>query len=489
MNDKRIKHTLLSALATLLLFSCSQEELPGVDNADEDSGILFFTSLPGVQTRSADNIDNTTIKDGFNVSAGWLENLDAAGKPSMYFENELVKQTAGMGEAFRSDKCRWPSNKGANNGKLRFFAFYPSLDVLSDSAGIDRNSGYFQLTYNLSEDKTRYEYWIKKFKVSKDITRHSDFVTATKEGSKTDNLYSGVNLSLQHQLSRIILEAYGSSEAYDVEIAGVRIGGIATESDFSFEGVPVNYKDWNSTKVGRWIGVGQNRGCVEYIFRKGDTVVPIGKGRKHETYETAVSIMGNGGSALVIPYDYYVWKDYSNKENRQQDYLYLSVLLRVKEKATPNNTLLYPYIEGTDIKPSATPPATAGKMNVVYLSIETETGKVMRRVYKKGSDFYTSPDCSAASLYNVPKTEDVRNYGWASAVPNTGNDPQIRWNPGYQYYYRLDYSNGIGVQDPADALPGKPIIAPVDVTGTKKQWHEVKDYENVDITDVEFTIK
>ena len=496
MNDKKIKYTLLPALAALLLFSCSQEDLPGVDSTEEDSEILFFTSMPGVESRSDNVIDDNSIKNGFYVSAASLDSLEANGRPTIRFKQEMVTHTEGMGDAFRSNNCRWPSNKGNKEGRLRFFAYYPSFKNLSESAGLSedyKEKGYFALEYNTTGTGTnaKHEYWIKKFKVNEDIAMHSDFVTATVDGSKTQNLYSGVQLKLQHQLSKITLEAYGSSESYDVEIAGVRIGGIATECDFNFEGTPPRVFDYTLTRVGNWTDVNQKKGCVEYIFREGDFVVPVGKGRNNETYDKAVSIMGKGGHAMVIPYDYYVWT-YNKNENKDNAQLYFSVLLRVKERLTPQKTLLYPYIEGADIKPSTNPPTTAAKMNVVYLSVETATGKVMKRVYKSGKNFYTKPDCSAASLYVVPATEDVRNYGWAAAVPSTGVDPQMRWNPGFQYFYRLNYTAGVGVQDPADALPGKPIISPIEVTGSQAaKWHTVKGYDNVEIKDkdVNFTIE
>lgn len=490
MNDKRIKYIGLLFLSALLLSSCASEEpmFRGV-TADDDE-ILFFTSLPGVQSRSYADIDKNSVKNGFDVSAACLDSVTATGDtiPIGYFSTQLVKQTEGMGEAFRSDGCRWPANKGKKNGTLRFFAFFPSRAVLRDSAGVDRNdNNYFKLEYTKNE-KGAIEYWMKRFKVNKDINRHSDFVTATAEGSKTDNLYSGVNLTFQHQLSKIILKAFSSSDTYDVEIAGVRIGGIATESDFSFEGEPVNFQNWNSTKIGRWIGVNQTKGCVEYIFRedkfdedgkllfKGDTVVSINKENCPSDSTKSASIMGRGGPALVIPYDYSVW-DYSNNKTTGKDYLYFSVLLRVKERAT-DKTLLYPYIEGENMTSSE----TTDNMHVVYLSIETDTGKVMKRVYKKGSDFFEDPEFS--KKYEKPVTEDIRNYGWASAIPPTGNDPKIRWNPGYQYIYLLRYSKGIGVQDPDDVFPGKPIIAPIEVTVTGTTWHTVKDFdkgENLDL--------
>ncbi|MDE6019256.1 MAG: fimbrillin family protein [Muribaculaceae bacterium] len=494
MNDKRTIYiyTGLLFLSAFLLSSCSQEDTIVRAVTEDDSEILFYTSLPDIETRSADDIDKNSIKNGFDVSAACLDSVTPGGYhlPIEYFSSQKVMQTPGMGEAFRSNSCRWSSNKGGKAGKLRFFAFYPSREVLRDSAGIfgDERENFFRLEYT-NTNKDTIEYWMKSFKVNKDIAKHSDFVTATTEGSKTDNLYSGVNLTLQHQLSRIILEAFSNSESYDVEIAGVRIGGIAIESDFSFEGIPVNFKNWNWTKIGRWIGVNQKKDVVEYIYRDGDRVITINK-ENNPDESKAVSLMGKGGPALVIPYDYGVWWEYAKKPNKDHSLLYFSVLLRVKEKLTENHTLLYPYIEGANLNSSVT--VTANNMKVVYLSIKTATGEVMKRVYKKGSNFYTDPNCSDSSLYSVPIGEEIRNYGWASAIPYIDGAKTQRWNPGYQYIFQLDFSKGIGVQDPDDALPGRVIIYPIEVTGSQAAtWHTVKNYDNVEIKDgdVNFTIE
>ena len=454
---------------------------------EDDSGIVFITSLPGIETRSDDHIDGESIKKGFYVSAANLDSLEANGRPTIYFKQELVSYTEGMGNAFRSKNCRWPSNKDSKDGKLRFFAYYPSFKTLRDSAGLtDNDKGYFELEYNTtgSGSSAKHEYWIKKFKVNEDIARHSDFVTGTVDGSKTDNLYSGVNLTLQHQLSRIDVRAYCASESYNVEIAGVRVGGIATECDFNFEGT--GHPAWCNTKVGKFTGTNMKKGLTEYIYRKGDTVITIGSGN-HETEASSVSIMGEGGRAMVIPQNYPRWK-YSNYVYPSTQPLYFSVLLRVKEKATTDNKLIYPYVEGSVIQGSV----KTDEMKVVYLSVEKETGKVIRRVYMQGTSFYKDKNCSADSVYSVPEGAEVRNYGWAAVVPYSGGDATANyhlWNPGCDYIYRLNYTSGIGVQDPQDVLPGRPIIAPIEVTGTEEPWHTVNDYVDVEVKDVTFKIE
>ena len=113
MNGKITTYLGLLSLSTLMLSSCSQEDPMPNGKMEDDSGIVFITSLPGIETRSDDHIDGESIKKGFYVSAANLDSLEANGRPTIYFKQELVSYTEGMGNAFRSDNCRWPSNKGS----------------------------------------------------------------------------------------------------------------------------------------------------------------------------------------------------------------------------------------------------------------------------------------------------------------------------------------------------------------------------------------
>ncbi|MDE6637797.1 MAG: hypothetical protein K2K32_06140, partial [Muribaculaceae bacterium] len=100
MNYKRIKYIGLFFLSALLLSSCSKEDQVDIGLTDNESEILFFTSMPGVETRSAADIDKNSIKNGFDVSAARLDSI--IGKdtiPIEHFSTQRVFQTEGMGEA------------------------------------------------------------------------------------------------------------------------------------------------------------------------------------------------------------------------------------------------------------------------------------------------------------------------------------------------------------------------------------------------------
>lgn len=469
----------------LLLFSCSQEELPGVAGGADNSGIVFRVALPAAETRSYDTTVAGDLNGGFYVSAICPEDDAAAGNAlNPYFTEQFAIQLERRPGYFgmfnpSSEQWVWPTTRHGKQGKLRFFAFYPSREELKQSAGVASNSEYFELKNNSKKNGSvvTYDYRIAKFKVNKEITRHVDFVTATTEGSRKKDEDSGVKLEFEHQLSRIALKAWGASTtAYNVEIAGVRIGRAVVESDFNFAGKPANYAAGDNTVSGNWVNDTQKRNCVEYIFREGDTVIPIGSG-SYTSEASAASIMGNSGWAMVIPCNHAKWNHTGDADNKKQG-LYFSVLLRVKGR-DKNNTLLYPYIEGADLSSSV----TTDNMNVIYFSIQRTTGKVLKRLYKNKEDrkFYTDPDFSEA--YTVPdESEEIRNYGWA-AVPY-----QATWKAGYEYTYTLDYTNGVGVEDPDDLYPGKPIISKilVGVTEGTSTWPTVDDFERgdgVDITD------
>lgn len=486
MNDKKYTYGLLLCVPALLLMACAQDDMPAVAGDGDDPGIVLRVSLPDAEARSSATTAVADINGGFYVSAICPEDNASAGNVlEPYFSDKHAMPMDGMDGYFgifddaSSEPYVWSTTRHGKQGMLKFFAYYPSGEALKEAAGVPSDSNNFGLkNYSTKQGGTvTYDYRMENFKISADISRHIDFVTATAEGSRRANGDTGVgvNLAFEHQLSRVALSAWGNTTS-DIEIAGVRIGRAITESDFNFAAQPNNLASGDNTVNGKWV-TPQVRDCVEYIFREGDTVVKVGSGN-HTSAAASVSIMGNGGWAMVIPADYTGWdhkKDASNSKNG----LYFSVLMRVKEN-DPSKTLVYPYIEGADM--SAT--ATTDGMTVIYMAIEKATGKVVTRLYRSSTgQYFTDPGFTTA--YTVPATVEIRNYGWA-AVPLDN----FRWKPGYQYIYTLDYSEGVGVHDPLDPYPGRPIISNilVGVTESGTTWHTVSDFKNdegsvVDVTD------
>ena len=429
-----------------MLFGCSQQEEPMPVGATDDSAILFWVGTPGVESRSAPSVASS-LDGGFHVTAFCPEDettINSSGSMSAYFAEQLVTMTPGMGNAFRSEMCRWPENKGTKAGTLKFFAFYPSIEVLRERADVGNSN--FTLKNNSTKKGTTitYKYVMEKFRVSRDISRHVDFVMATAQENKTNGLYSGVALQFEHQLARVDLKAWGNPTAYDVEIAGIRLGNVFTESGLDFTQAPniSHNKTTDNTKNGRWI-TPQTRGVVEYIYQEGESVIFIKNGGKYNTLAKATSLMGNAGSAFVIPGTYSTWG-----KTKTHTGIYFSVLLRVKDL---DGMQQYPYIEGASMNTTA----TTANMNVVYFAVDKSTGVINKRVYKKGGAYYT--DESYTIPYAVNANEEIRDYGWAALPVSSGTTLKS----GFQYTYTLNYSSGVGVEDPADVLPGNAIITPV----------------------------
>ena len=466
MNKKEFSYIAILALSAGLMSSCSQEDMTGSRQAVEDI-ISFQVSLPGVNSRSADKDMLGALASGFDVTAFCPEDesrISADGTLEEYFSEQRVTQDSDG--KFRSDLCRWPGNKDEKQGSLKFFAFYPSRSDLRQSVDEDETSARFALTNHSSA--STFDYRLENFKINRDIGRHVDFVVASADGTKTENLYSGINLDFQHQMTRVGLRAWGTNASYNVEIAGVRIGRPVTEGTFNFAAVPDAPEEGDNSVGGWMLDESPVRDCVEYIFREsGDVVIPI-DGGSNNSENTASSIMGNGGWSMVIPYTHDAWNHHDDAPNTRQG-MYFSVLLRVTDKS---GIRLYPYPGYSDLDDS-----DEQKMTVIYLAVEKSTGSVMKRLYKSDNRYFTATDFTGASEYNLPSTQEIREYGWAALPIAT------EWKAGYEYTYLLDYSKGVGLHDPDDPDPGAPILNEVAVSATVKQWDApVGEHKVIDLT-------
>ncbi|MDE6272122.1 MAG: fimbrillin family protein [Muribaculaceae bacterium] len=447
MKQYRSYYTALLLLPALLLFSCSQEESLRVGE-DGDLEIVFKAGLPGGETRSESSV-TASLNDGFHVTAFCPEDestINGSGNMQAYFDYQLVTRTPGMGNAFRSEMCRWPQNTGTKEGTLKFFAFYPSLEVLRERADVGSSNFTLKNTSTKKGTTATYKYVMEKFRVNRDISRHVDFVMATALETKKNGLYSGVALKFEHQLARVDFKAWGDPGTYDVEIAGIRLGNVYTECNLDFTLKPnISSLAKDSTQNGQWLKTPTpTRGVVEYIYREGESVIQIKNGGKYTTSGKAISLMGNAGSAFVIPAAYSTWN-----KTKANTGIYISVLLRVKDI---DGMQQYPYIEGASMNNTT----TTANMNVIYFAVDKSTGLINKRVYKKSGVYYADEACTIP--YTISANEEIRDYGWA-ALPIPSSSTTLK--SGCQYTFTLNYSSGVGVEDPADVLPGKAIITAV----------------------------
>ncbi len=442
------------ALATLIsAASCTKEaaEPAVVDWSGEK--IYFKTSLSDVTSSRADDMTLEHL-ESFQVTCFNTgdKKKDAAGFISPYFADAtFIRQITGVGPTYVSAPGDGPYNWPATDGLLKFFAFAPSRDIMA--AGnpdiTDANSSeYFNLTNSSTEinSTVAVNYSLDGIRVNRDIARQFDFVTAATAGERWKDFGGGVELAFCHQLSQVEIHAWGTGSEYDFEIAGVRIGNPVIEGTFVFsdESAAASYGGWS-------IPEDAVKGKVEYLYscsgNAGETGSPeIGdrifhiNNTEHNSSESAASIMGRGGCAMVLPTVNPKWEGLADPEIGAVPYstgrMYFSILMRVT--ASSSGTQLYPYSK----KPEG--------MTVIYYAVD-DNDAITARVYpgdEKG-EFYT--DSELTQPYMAAKGEQIKEFGWA-AVPVDAN-----WKPGKRYVYTLNYSEGIGIHDPEDPEPGKPI--------------------------------
>ena len=501
------KLILTAVTGSLLAFSsCTQEELTPAKVKKDDLSISFRA---GVASRVNPDLDYSTNPSTFYVSAYPNSHKPVDGKipDSLFWDEPFYLMGANLYASTSNQK--WPSREQAE--KVEFFAYAPSLEEIQAAAFTQLDEGdpdYASLLesythgmqfYNLCHDNVPLDplnqesttfsgvqlykgFKLGRFYVATDISKQVDFITAhiaADVPSSEDDANLGVELKFKHQLSNIELRAFSGNKDFNIEIAGVRIGRPYTGGAiFNFCDAEGNIDNKDG---GQW-GISKNpqRHPVEYIYGNGEEIYRMGNfntlnGNQvvttvtHATSGQAATIMGLGGNAMVLPTKNGAWAGEENPwiaskygaaadgkdpkpwsaDNKEGD-MYFSVLLRVtlKPEANEVNTAqIYPYGNNTT-------------MNVVYLEKEKNTNKIVGRVPSKTSA--------------IGANNEIVEFGWA-AVP-----VGVNWERGKKYIYTLDFSEGVGIQDPEDPKPGTPIIGDgikfsVSVVG----WDEISNSTDV----------
>ncbi len=433
-----IKSSYLVLASVFALSACSESDVPQHDTGTAGREIIFRTDLPGVTSRS--EILEETLPY-FHVTAfnPADSRLLSEGVLAPHFANERIDVEPNSDRCV-SDRCSWPE-QGREADQLTFFAFYPGLNPGAELVN--------------ASSATVFDYRLKGFRVNPDIASQVDFVTAYTSGNMADHVFSGITLPFAHQLSRIEVKACSANKSCDIEIAGVRLGGVGVEGTFAF-----------SETGGAWDDESTERGIVEYIYRPGDLIVSL-PGVNSATSADTLSIMGPKtgdyeNCAMLIPSTYNKWNAAADGPNASNN-MYISVLLRITDATPtsgkkPEDPQRYPY---RDLSQGA----DALSVPVVYLAIDKVSGAVAGRLYKKDEAYFTDEACEE------PYTADaeIKEFAWAAVPVNA------QWEPGKTYTYTLNYTTGIGLHDPslttASPRAGDPVISDkVTVSYTVKEW-------------------
>ncbi len=450
---KSIRVTYFALVALISAVSCSKETAEP-DVYDWANGKIYFkTSLADVASSRAQDMTLDGL-ESFQVTCFNTGDIhkNEDGPFSPYFENAtFIRNESPVGIAFVSSPYEEPREWPSTGGIIKFFAFSPSLDVMAaGNSGIPEadRSNYFKLTNaSVKENSTvSTDYRLGTVRVNPDIAGQFDFVTASAAGERFKDFATGVELSFSHQLSQVELRAWGAGSGYDFEIAGVRVGNPIVEGTFQFNDAA------GGASSGRWMDPQAGaKDKVEYLYRGapaaseegatliGDTIYRISPD-KHNTAESASSIMGRGGCAMVIPTVNSKWEGLLDPNITAVPYatgkMYFSILLRVTN--TKGGKQLYPYADKTT------------GMTVIYYAVD-ERDAIISRVYPGSRQGEFFADSALTQPYLAPEGVEIKEFGWA-AVPVDAD-----WSAGKRYIYTLNYSEGIGLHDPADPEPGKPI--------------------------------
>ncbi len=452
---KKIRVTYFALAALVSVASCTKEaaEPEPIDWAD--GKIYFKTSLNDLVSRAGDmTLDRL---ESFRVTCFNTGDIkkDADDYLSPYFEDAtFIRQlSAASGITYVSSPAEGPRNWPEKGGLLKFFAFSPSRDVMASMSGAD-SSEYFNLinTSTETDSKVSIAYRLGPVRVSTDISEQFDLVTAEAAGERWKDFNNGVELAFRHQLSQVELKAWGGGGDFNYEIAGVRLGNPVVEGSLVF------CDDATPSLSGQWEVAAVNaKGKVEYHYKgsAGNSDTPQAGEHiyyinvdQHHTLESAESIMGLGGCAMVIPTVNNRWEGLLDPDiaadNYSTDKMYFSILMRVINSKTGKQ--VYPYSD--DKYPG---------MTVVRYAVDRE-GAIVSRVYPGKSDgiFYTDPKLT--NPYVAAEGEEIREYGWA-AVP-----VDVNWSAGKRYVYTLNYIDGIGIHDPEDPAPGTPIAGKEEIS-------------------------
>ncbi|MDE5586068.1 MAG: fimbrillin family protein [Muribaculaceae bacterium] len=438
MKIRRVTYLALGAFVCAV--SCSKEAAEPDVFEWADGNIYFRTSLSDLATSRAQDMTLERL-ESFQVTCFNTadSDTDPSGHLSPYFENAtfIRKTNSPTVTTYVSSPAEGTRDWPANNGLLRFFAFSPSLAVMAGGSFINTSVG--------NGSSATVGYRLGNVRINPDISRQFDFVTAEAAGERWKDFSQGIELAFSHQLCQVELKAWGDASDYDFEIAGVRIGNPVVEGTFVFadDDTPVNAGKW--AKSDKAV-----KDKVEYLYcspgtsnsgelpATGDRIFRINS-KEHNTPESAASIMGKGGCAMVIPTVNTAWEGTADPNigsvPYKTDRMYFSVLLRASQAGTP----LYPYA------------GNPNGMTVIYYAVDRE-GTIISRLYPgdENGEYFTDPDHKTP--YTATDGVEVKDFGWAAISVDAD------WSAGKRYVYTLNYSEGIGMHDPADPEPGKPIV-------------------------------
>lgn len=301
------------AMAALALASCSQDEPVSVNNGKT----IDFRPAIGTQSRASE-ITNSNLSS-IEVTAFMGDNV--------YFPTlEFSKGSDGFFTS--TPEYHWPGD----DTELAFYAYAPA-----------QPGGKITIDSNVRT--------MTDFSPATDLGKQVDFITSYATGTRSANEGSGVELTFNHQLSQIEIRAKSGNDAYNFEVSGIRIGEPVSDGAFDFG-------------TSAWT-LGSSKTIYEDTYDTPKTIT-----------SEAVSIMGAGGNAMLLPQQLTAWDVDGDAANSALG-AYLSVKLKITTAAT--GIQLYPFPSNPDCDWAAIPIDTnwqPGKKYIYTLDFTHGAGNV-----------------------------------------------------------------------------------------------------------------
>lgn len=295
----------LIAMSAIVLASCSEDEPVSV-RQDTNEAISFRSAMGTRATETTNaNLDKIYVSAvyGDSVIDPSTRKMGSY-KTTLYFDNaEFDKGADSFFTAANGKRFDWL----AKNQQINFFAYSPSQDELgADIIMKDDNSGMT----------------LESFSVPEEIADQVDFITANASGTRKNNENTGVELTFDHRLSQIEIQAKSESSDYTFKVIGARIGRVEYLGNFDFNTNEWTLDDWHDTAI--------------YTSACDTTTLSA----------TPVSIMGASGNAMLMPQTLTPW-DYTGDPDNVARESYLSVLVNITR--TDNGLQIYPYANESEM--------------------------------------------------------------------------------------------------------------------------------------------
>ena len=304
--------TILATLAVAAvagLSACTQTSVvtPANQGAADREGISF-RPFAGASVRAAEFDRDAMKMDGFTVAAFRNDN------GAMFFGKENVKPAdATKLEDFwdiQDKEYQWP------NFKLDFYA-YANVDEADNVTLTGGDTGKKEMT--LATDAK--------------VADQEDIIVAYNYGTRDDHETSGVPMKFKHILSQVAVQAKDSKASdhqYTIEVAGVKLGRIASEGKFTYP-AKNSYTAFGTDKAFASSLITLTDNKVSSFFAGAATVATLNA-------TTPVSLMNtSNGNFMIIPQDTEAWNQEATygggTAGTDNGKMYLGVRVRIKSKA------------------------------------------------------------------------------------------------------------------------------------------------------------